>query len=330
MKKIFPKKLKIGDGIRVVAPARSLAMPLINEGLKEIAQTRFKELGLHLSFAKHVNEIDAFDSSSMEHRRDDFHEAFSDQSIKMVITVIGGFNSNQLLRYLDYDLIKKNPKIFCGYSDITALGNAVFAKTGLVTYSGPHFFSFGEKNGFDHTLEYFKRCVMNEDSFEVLPSKQWSDGRWANNQDDRKFVSNEGYWVINEGSAKGTLIGGNQCTLNLLQGTEFMPALTDAVLFLEDDDEAHAATIDRDLQSLIHLSDFAKVQGIVFGRFTPKTGMTQELLTKIVKTKKELDHLPVIANVDFGHTTPFITFPIGGEIELVAKESSSSIKIIRH
>ena len=248
----------------------------------------------------------------------------------MVITVIGGFNSNQLLRYLDYDLIKKNPKILCGYSDITALGNAIFAKTGLVTYSGPHFFSFGEKNGFDDTLEYFKKCLMGEDSFDVLPSKQWSDGRWANDQDNRKFVSNEGYWVINEGSAKGTLIGGNQCTLNLLQGTEFMPALTDAVLFLEDDDEAHAATIDRDLQSLIHLPDFAKVQGIVFGRFTPKTGMTQELLAKIVKTKKELDQLPVIANVDFGHTTPFITFPIGGEVELVAKEGISKIKIIRH
>ena len=330
MPKIFPAKLKTGDGVRVITPARSLAMPWINEELQAQAKARFKELGLNLSFGKYVNEIDESSSSSIEHRVEDLHDAFRDTSIQLVITVIGGFNSNQLLRYLDYDLIRKNPKILCGYSDITALGNAIFAKTGLVTYSGPHFFSFGDKKGFDYTLEYFKKCLMAEAPFEVLPSAEWSDDRWANDQEHRNFMRNEGWWVLNEGSAQGTIIGGNMGTFNLLHGTEFMPSIVESVLFLEDDYESHVATVDRDLQSIIHQPGFEKVRGIVFGRFEPKTGMTRELLTKIIKTKRELEHLPVIANVDFGHTNPIITFPIGGEVEVAAKEGYSRIRMVRH
>jgi len=330
MKTQFPKKLEIGDGVRVITPARSIAMPWINEELQEIAKERFKKLGLILSFSKHVQEIDEFNSSSIQSRIEDLHEAFGDPAIKLVITVIGGFNSNQLLRYLNYDLIKNNPKILCGYSDITALTNAIYAKTGLVTYSGPQFFSFGDKKGFDYSLEYFKKCLMFEKPFELLPSAQWSDDRWANDQENRNFIKNDGYWVLNQGRARGTIIGGNQCTINLLHGTEYMPDISDSILFLEDDNEAHVATIDRDLQSIVHQPGFNTVRGIVFGRFQLKTGMTKDLLTKIVKTKKELDNLPIVANVDFGHTTPLITFPIGGEVEVVAEEGNAKIYILKH
>jgi muramoyltetrapeptide carboxypeptidase LdcA involved in peptidoglycan recycling len=234
------------------------------------------------------------------------------------------------LRYLDYGLIRANPKILCGYSDITALANAIYAKTGLVTYSGPHFFSFGDKKGFDYTLDYFKKCLMAEAPFEVSPSGEWSADRWANDQENRNFVRNEGWWVVQEGNAKGTIVGANLCTFNLLHGTEFMPGLGGSILFLEDDDESHVATVDRDLQSIIHQPGFGDVRGIVFGRFEPKTAMTRELLTKIVKTKRELAHLPVLANVDFGHTMPIITFPIGGEVEVVAKEGGVRIRVVTH
>lgn len=327
---MIPPKLKAGDGVRVITPARSLAMPWINEELKEKAIQRFKELGLNLSFAEYVNEIDDFNSSSIQSRVSDLHEAFSDKSIQLVITVIGGFNSNQLLRYLDYDLIKANPKILCGYSDITALANAIYTKTGLVTYSGPHFFSFGDKQGFDYTLEYFKKCLLEDKPFEIKPSPKWSDDKWANDQENRNFVENDGFWIINEGEAGGKIIGGNQCTLNLLQGTEFMPDIQDSILFLEDDDEAHVATIDRDLQSIIHQPGFEKVRAIVFGRFQPATKMTRELLTQIVKSKKELNPLPVIGNVDFGHTTPIITFPIGGTAKLLARNNEVKLEIVKH
>lgn len=330
MHKIFPPKLKKGDEVRIIAPARSLSLPWINEELKERATKRLEELGLRVTFGEHVNEIDEFDSSSIEHRIEDLHNAFLDENVRLVLTVIGGFNSNQLLSYLDYDLIRDHPTLLCGYSDITALANAIHAKTGLVTYSGPHYFSFGEKNGFDHTLEHFKKCLFSEGPFELLPSEAWSDDRWANAQDDRTFTRNDGYWVLQEGEAEGTIIGGNQCTLNLLHGTEFMPDVRDSVLFIEDDDEAHVRTIDRDLQSIIHQPGFEKVRGIVFGRFQPKTGMTRELLAKIVATKKELGHLPIIANADFGHTTPLITFPIGGSVEMRAKKDAARIVITDH
>jgi muramoyltetrapeptide carboxypeptidase len=326
---IIPPKLKTGDGVRVITPARSLAMSWLNKELQEKAIQRFKELNLNLSFAEHVNEIDDFSSSSIQSRISDLHEAFADKSIKLIITVIGGFNSNQLLRYIDYDLIKANPKILCGYSDITALLNAIYAKTGLVTYSGPHFFSFGDKKGFDYTLDYFKKCLFEETPFEIKPSLEWSDDKWANDQENRTFIKNECEWIINKGEAEGKIIGSNQCTLNLLQGTEYMPDIQNSILFLEDDDEAHVATIDRDLQSIIHQPGFETVQAIVFGRFQPATKMTRNLFTQIIKSKKELDNIPIIANVDFGHTDPTITFPIGGTAKLKVDEKVK-LEILKH
>ncbi len=327
---MIPAKLKSGDGVRVITPARSLAMPWLNEELQQIAVKRLEDLGLKVSFSEHINEIDEFNSSSIKNRVDDLHEAFKDKSIKLIITVIGGFNSNQLLRYLDYDLIRKNPKILCGYSDITALANAIYAKTGLVTYSGLHFFSFGEKRGFDYSLDYFKKCLFSNESFEVLPSKQWSDDLWAKDQENRKFLKNDGFWIINEGEASGKIVGGNLCTLQLLHGTEYIPDIKDSILFLEDDYEAHVATIDRDIQSIIHQSGFEKVRGVVIGRFQKATKMTKELLTKIIKTKKELNHIPIIANVDFGHSNPMITFPIGGTAKLLAKNKKATLEITKH
>ncbi|MBD3279086.1 MAG: LD-carboxypeptidase [Candidatus Pacebacteria bacterium] len=331
MKKIFAPKLQKNDTVRVITPARSLSMPWINnQEMKDIAEERFAELGLNLTFSEHVYEIDDFDSSSIQSRIEDLHNAFEDNSVKLIITVIGGFNSNQLLKYIDYNLISQNPKTLCGYSDITALANAIYAKTGLVTYSGPHYFTFGDKKGLDYTLEYFRKALFSSGSFVIEPSMKWSNDRWVGKQDNRNFIDNDGYWIINEGQAEGTIIGGNQCTLNLLQGTEYMPSLSNSVLFLEDDYEAHPATFDRDLQSLIHQPDFDKVNGIVIGRFQPESKMTKELLTQIITTKKELNSLPVIGNVDFGHTTPQITFPIGGTVEVKADSKKVSLRIIKH
>ncbi len=118
-------------------------------------------LGLHVSFGKKSEQIDDFTSSPISSRVDDLHEAFDDKNVKAILTVIGGFNSNQLLRYLDWDLITRNPKILCGFSDITALNNAVLTKSGLVTYSGPHYSTFAQKLYFDYTLNSFKECLFN-------------------------------------------------------------------------------------------------------------------------------------------------------------------------
>lgn len=166
MKRIFPQKLKKGDKMRIIAPSRSMA--IISEETRDIAKKRFKEFGLELSFGKHIEEIDEFVSSSIESRLEDLHDAFCNPKIKAIFTAIGGFNANQLLRYIDWDLIKKNPKIFCGFSDITVLSNAIYTKTGLVTYSGPHYSTFGHELHFDFDLDYVKKCLFSDESFEIF------------------------------------------------------------------------------------------------------------------------------------------------------------------
>jgi len=332
MKTIIPKKLKIGDEVRVITPSRSMA--IISKEARDIANQRFLDLGLKLSFGKHIEEKDDFASSGIQSRIEDFHDAFQDKNVKAIMTVIGGFNSNQLLKYLDWNLIKNNPKILCGYSDITILNNAILKKTGLVTYSGPHYSSFGQKLYFDYTLEYFKKCLMTSDNpFEVKPSQNWSDDKWYENQEERILIKNEGWKIINKGSAKGIIIGGHIGTFNLLKGSEFFPNLDNAILFVEDDDLVGASAdleFDRNLQSIIHLPQFNLVQGIVIGRFQKASKMTDDKIFKIIKSKKELKSLPVVANVDFGHTDPKITFPIGGEINLIADNKNPKIEILKY
>lgn len=329
MKIVFTQKLKAGDEVRVIAPSRSMA--IVSRDCRKIANNRFADLGLKLTFGKHIEESDDFFSSSIESRIEDLHEAFADKNVKAIITVIGGFNSNQLLRYIDWDLIKNNPKIFCGFSDITTLNNAIFTKTGLVSYSGPHYSTFGQELYFDYTLEYFKKCLMSDGPFEVEPSDSWSDDAWYKNQKDRNIIKNEGWLIVNEGEAQGTIIGANLCTFNLLQGTEYFPIFfKDTILFIEDDEMSNAVTFDRDLQSVIHQPGFENVKGIVIGRFQKTSQLTNDLLIKIIKTKKELSSLPVIANIDFGHTSPIITYPIGGIVNLIAHRSKSKLEIIKH
>lgn len=314
METIFPTKLKAGDTLAIIAPSRSLA--IVSQENRSLANERFKELDLNLIFSQHIEKKDMFNSSSVESRVDDLHEAFSNPEVAAILTVIGGFNVNQLLQYIDWNIIHNNPKILCGFSDITALSNAIYAKTGLVGYSGPHYSSFGQKLHFDYTLEYFRKCLMDNEPFAIKPSTEWSDDAWYKDQDKRELITNEGWLVINPGQATGTLIGGNLCTLKLLAGTEYMPSLKDSVLFIEDDELAFAEEFDRNLQSLLHLPDFPKVRGLVIGRFQKASKMTNEKIIQIVKTKQELNNIPVIANVDFGHTDPKITFPVGGNVTI--------------
>ena len=213
---MIPNKLKAGDEVRVIAPSRS--MVILGEDCKKIATERLESLGLKVTFGKHVMESDSdYMCASIESRVEDLNEAFRDKNVKAILTVIGGFNSNQILDYIDYDAIKENPKIFCGFSDISALSNAIHAKTGLVTYSGPHYSSFGMLKGFDYEMEYFKKMFFQEEEFEITSSNEWSDDAWFIDQENRKFIPNDGMFIINEGEAEGDIIGGNLCTLNLLQ-----------------------------------------------------------------------------------------------------------------
>lgn len=327
--KIVPKKLKIGDEIRVIAPSRS--MKVLKEDVINLAIKRLEEIGLKVTFGKNVMKYknEYFKCATINERIEDLHEAFKDKNVKAIITVIGGYNVNQILEYIDYKLIQKNPKIICGFSDNTALVNAIYAKTNVVTYLGVQFFSFGMKYGFEYSMEYFKKMFFENGKIEISPSKQWSNDKWLKNQEDRNFINNEGMKIINKGEAEGKIIGGNLCTLNLLQGTEYMPDLDNSILFIEDDGETGKAFIkefDRNLQSLLHCAKGKKIKGLVIGRAEKVSEMNYDKWNKIIESKSELQNIPIIINADIGHTTPIFTFPIGGNANIVANDKNIEIK----
>ena len=314
---MIPQKLQPNDEIRVIAPARSIK--LIGEETRKIAAERFAELGLKLTFGKHTAEenADMFLSDSVENRTADIMEAFADKNVKAIFTVIGGFNSNQILDDLDYDVIAKNPKIFCGFSDITAIANAIKEKGNMIVYYGPHYSSFGMLKGFEYTLENMVKMLMEEGVVDAVSSKEWSDDPWYRDQQNRDMIPNEGWWLIHEGKAKGVIEGGNLGTYILLNGTEYRHKFAeDTILFLEDCVPVGAVDFDRMLQAFIHQPDFHHVKGLAIGRFQKGSEVTREQLEYVINTKKELKDLPVLANVDFGHTTPILTIPFGGRAEL--------------
>jgi muramoyltetrapeptide carboxypeptidase LdcA involved in peptidoglycan recycling len=325
---LIPAKLQFGDEPRVVSPAVSLGF--IAEEQKQTARERLESLGLRLSYSTNAEVIDRFDSSPVEARVSDLHEAFADPGVKAILTTLGGYNSNGLLAYLDYDLIRANPKILCGFSDITALATAIYARTGLVTYSGPHFTTFGMKLGIDYTREYFERCLMREEPFEVQPADHWSDDPWYEDQENRDFVPNSGYEVIHEGEAEGRLLGGNLGTLCLLFGTPYMPELEGSILLLEDDEEENPVDFDRHLQSLIHQPGFEGVRAVVIGKFQRVSNMEPDTLKAIIESKRELAGIPIVAGASFGHTTPQFTFPIGGYGSLRAENGTVRFSIETH
>jgi muramoyltetrapeptide carboxypeptidase LdcA involved in peptidoglycan recycling len=327
---IVPPRLRSGDTVRVVAPARSRALIMEHDNTRWINE-RFAAMGLTLTFGEHVDEDDQFRSGSIEHRVADLHAAFADPAVTGILTVIGGFNSNELLPYLDFDLIAANPKVFCGYSDITTLQNAILARTGLVSYSGPHWSSWAMRDHFEPTGDWFRAAVMDDAAIVVEPARSWTDDLWFVDQDARTPVPNEGWWALRPGRASGRIVGGNLATLSLLQGTPYMPSLDGALLFLEDDFESDAAHVARRLTSLLQLPDADGVTGLVVGRFQNSSGVTREALDEIVARQPALRGKPVLAGVDFGHTSPLLTFPVGGTAELsVGPDDAATLTITRH
>jgi len=309
---ITPQKLQKGDKVMIVAPARGLK--LIGADCRQIAEERLKNLGLEVVFAKNTTDenFDMLGSAMVEKRAQDINQAFADKSVKAVITVIGGFNSNEILKYLDYETIKNNPKIFMGFSDITSLHMALHAKTDLITYYGPHYSSLGMLKGCEYALENAVKMLFKTGEIELLPSIEWSDDLWFLDQEKREFIKNEGWWQIQTGTASGKIVGGNLCTFILQLGTEFRPNFEkNTILFIEDDESSNIATFDRNLQALINQPDFENVKGLVIGRFQKASKATREAL-EFILDKKELKNMPIIANIDMGHTTPLATIPLGG------------------
>jgi muramoyltetrapeptide carboxypeptidase len=295
-----------------------------------IIEDRFASLGLRLSYGEHVDERDAFDSSPVPSRVADLHAAFADPAVAAIMTVIGGYNSNELLPYLDWDLIRANPKIFCGYSDITALQGAMLARAGLVTYYGPHWSTFGMASHCEQTVAWFTACLLRDDPVQLTPAETWTDDLWFLDQEHREVLPGDGWWPLQPGHAQGRVVGGNLSTLNLLLGKPYLPSLADALLFIEDDLESQPPTFARNLTSLLQLHGAGGLRGLVIGRFQRASNMTRVLLEQIIAGQPGLAGLPVLANVDIGHTNPIATVPLGGQAEISAGPGDLSVVLTRH
>lgn len=315
MQNIVPQKLKAGDEIRVIAP--STGIRIIGADCRQIAKERFEAMGLKVSFGKNTidDNFDMFGSTDVMKRAEDITEAFKDKNVKAIFTIIGGFNSNQVLPFLDYEIIKQNPKIVCGFSDITALLNGIRAQTGWVTFYGPHYSSVGMLKGNDYALDALQK-VLFDGVYTWKSADEWSDDLWFIDQQKRAFVKNDGWWVLQEGKAEGVLEGGNLGTYILLNGTPYQPEFKpDTILAVEDCFTAEAADAKyfmRQLQALVQREDFKNVRAVLIGRFQKASNVTREKLAYIIQNIPQLKGLPVIANMDFGHTTPIATLPLGG------------------
>lgn len=332
----IPPKLKAGDEIRVLALSRSLGGIMQFAGFTEndieFATGRLEAMGLKVTFGRHVRECNAHLTASPKHRLEDFHEAIINPSVKAILSVTGGMGAIQILNGINYDKIEAHPKIICGYSDNAFFCNAILARTGVATYYGPNFGTLMERQAGDYTSRNFQDCLFSDAAIELCPAPQWSDDGWSKDQEHRTFHAAEGFWAIQDGEAEGTVIGGSYYTLNMLKGTDFFPPLREAVLFVENPASGKATLMDLDggLRALAFLPEFAKVRGLVIGRFARSGGVTRENLTVLIGEIPALRHLPVIANCDFGHTTPMVTLPIGGRCKLVANQSQVCITLTEH
>lgn len=287
-------KLKINDEIRVICPSSSFK-DSDSKVIDEVT-TKLNNLGFKVTFGKYIYEKDdLYKTATIKKRVEDLHNAFLDKNVKLIICGTGGFNVNQILPYIDYELIKKNPKIICGFSDITALLLSIYSKTGIPVYLGPTFLKLNE----DWTLNSFLNVVMKK-------NKELLKFPYLKNCNLKKEY-------------KGIVIGGNLCTMNLLQGTKYLRKKRNVILFIEDDDNykkgAFFREFDRNLESLLQTNIY-NINAICFGKFEKSTKMTKEHIEKIVNTKKELLNIPIIYDVSIGHNKNIITIPIGRKITI--------------
>lgn len=314
------KKLTFGDHIRVLSPSSSIER-LGGFKINLTAKRHLEKMGFSVSFSANYMENDILFSSSIESRVADLHDAFRDNQVHAILATIGGFNSNELLPYLDYDLIAKHPKIICGYSDTTALLNAIYAKTGMKTYMGPSYSSFKMKEGQEYQSRRWLDAVTKT-AYDLLPSSQWSSDAWYDPSQPRRF--NPTKWkTYHAGKASGTIIGGNLSTFNLLTGTEFAPHPDKYILFLEEAEDDNYTIIMRHLTAV--LQAYPNPQALIFGRFPKECQMTENIFHFILGKHPILKEIPVMYDLDFAHTQPLFTFTIGAKASIDTDKQSIHI-----
>ncbi len=296
---ILPGQLQAGDLVGLITPATYVTDP----DRLALAERTLKYFGLRVRWGKNVGKRSGYFGSPLEERLDDLHSMFGDHDVKAIFAIRGGYGSEQLLDRVDYDLIRRNPKIFLGYSDITALHLAINKVAKLVTFHGPIALS-----GFtEYTQQHFRRALFDAKPIGVV----------TNPEETRDLRPKHTLRAIRGGRATGPLIGGNLTLISTMMGTPYEIDTRGKILFLEDVDE-EMQRIDRMLTQLRLARKLEEAAGIIFGECqdcgprefkpTPESNYSLgEVLDNILGNLK----VPVLSGLTVGHTADQLTLPLG-------------------
>ena len=330
---IKPKKLQAGDIVAAVSLSWGGpgTIPHRYEAGKRQLQ---EEFGLKVTETAHALREEAWLHNNPKPRAEDLMNAFADPSIKAIISTIGGDDSIRILPYLDLDVIRSNPKIFMGFSDTTITHLACF-KAGVVSFYGPSIMAgFGENAGlFPFMVEAVRRSLFSSAPIgNVIPNTDgWTAEAlsWAKpeNQSRKRSLNPSTGWkfIQGKGVRQGHLLGGCIEVLDFLRGTDFWPdsaAWQDAILFLETSEEAPPPHLVKYiLRSYASMGVLKQLSGILFGRPGGNIPVEQfkeydEVIFQVVTEEEGLSDLPIITNMDFGHTDPVFVLPYGVQAEI--------------
>lgn len=337
---IKPAKLSKGDKLATVTLSWGGpgAVPhRYHAGKKQLE----KEFDVEVIEMKHTLRDADWIYRNPQARADDLMEAFSDTSIKGIVSTIGGDESVRILPFLDETIIKKNPKVFLGYSD-TTVAHFYCMHAGLSSFYGPSIMAgFGENGGLpDYLKDSVKRTLFSSEAIgEIVPSPEWTweflDWSDPKNQEIKRSMNKNKGPVFHQktGKAKGRLIGGCVEVLEMLKGTRYWPskkAWDGAILFLELSGENHDDILfERWIRNYGSQEILSNLSGIIMARpyldDISKIEKHDALLLKIVREELGLDDLPIISQMDFGHTDPMFVIPYGAMAEIDSEAKKFSI-----
>ncbi len=315
---LIPPRLNPGDTIAIISPSWGGA-GLFSHRL-ELGIHQLEALGYVVRLAPHALSHAGFVSDSAENRASDINAMFADPQVKAIISAIGGDHACHLLPLLDYELIAAHPKVFMGYSDTTVLNIALWTSTCLVTFNGPALLTdFAEyPRMFPYTSEYFLKAVTQAMPIGTIhPSVTWTEELldWTTRKDltrPRELVASPGWTWLKPGRAEGWLLGGCIESLQHLRGTPYWPDWKDAIFFFEtSEDKPSPATVDGMLMDYENMGILKQLRGLLVGRPMYYSDIEKESLNdRILERTRQYD-FPVITGMDFGHTAPQFTLPIG-------------------
>lgn len=327
MELVRPNRLKTGDTIRIVAPASnmaSLAKPTLERGVRNL-----ENIGFKVEVHPHVFRSYKGTGGKPKERAESLMDAFTDDSVDGIMCCWGGFNSNDIIDYLDYETIRNNPKVFVGYSDITILNTVLYKKAGLVNFQGPGLITFTHDFLMQWEVDEFKAITMDGNvPYEIKAAPSFVDDPlyWQRPETPVEKKNNPGWTIAREGIAQGKLIGGHLGTLLCLAGTKYWPDLKNHILFLETDEEDVGPTnVVRQLRHLQQLGVFDDISGLLVGRIPSMLGLKDEMrIESLLEDVVDRD-IPVVTQMDIGHTNPIATIPVGVNAEISTEKNTLTL-----